>query len=145
MILKYHGVNLNLLINFEEIKVINPDGIEVDGKKYYTLIDKKYTVVKNTDKNVANVDFTYTVENYGEEKYKIIVSPVNVGDIKEGIVKYKKSDLEYWTAAKDNKIIVNQLADYDIIYIDANNNSKQKKINLSLDNNKKVVAKEVTQ
>lgn len=136
---------MNLLINFEEIKVINPDGIEVDGKKYYTLIDKKYTVVKNTDKNVANVDFTYTVENYGEEKYKIIVSPVNVGDIKEGIVKYKKSDLEYWTAAKDNKIIVNQLADYDIIYIDANNNSKQKKINLSLDNNKKVVAKEVTQ
>lgn len=145
MILKYHGVNLNLLIDFEDVKVVNPEGIEVDGKKYYTLIDKKYTVVKNTDKNVANVDFTYTVENYGEEKYKIIVSPVNVGDIKEGIVKYKKSDLEYWTAAKDNKIIVNQLADYDIIYIDANNNSKQKKINLSLDNNKKVVAKEVTQ
>lgn len=136
---------MNLLIDFEDVKVVNPEGIEVDGKKYYTLIDKKYTVVKNTDKNVANVDFTYTVENYGEEKYKIIVSPVNVGDIKEGIVKYKKSDLEYWTAAKDNKIIVNQLADYDIIYIDANNNSKQKKINLSLDNNKKVVAKEVTQ
>ena len=145
MILKYHGVNLNFLIDFDDVKVVNPEGIVVDGKKYYTLIDKKYTVVKNTDKNVANVDFTYTVENYGEEKYKIIVSPVNVGDIKEGIVKYKKSDLEYWTAAKDNKIIVNQLADYDIIYIDANNNSKQKKINLSLDNNKKVVAKEVTQ
>ena len=46
---------------------------------------------------------------------------------------------------EDNEIIVNQLVDYDIIYIDANNNSKQKKINLSLDSNKKVVAKEVTQ
>lgn len=136
---------MNLLIDFEDVKVINPEGIEVDGKKYYTLIDKKYTVAKNTDKNVANVDFTYTVENYGKEKYKIIINPVNVGDIKEGIVKYKKSDLDYWTAAKDNEIIVNQLVDYDIIYIDANNNSKQKKINLSLDSNKKVVAKEVTQ
>lgn len=136
---------MNLLIDFEDVKVVNPEGIEVDGKKYYTLIDKKYTVAKNTDKNVANVDFTYTVENYGEEKYKIIINPVNVGDIKEGIVKYKKSDLDYWTAAKDNEIIVNQLSDYDIIYIDANNNSKQKKINLSLDSNKKVVAKEVTQ
>ena len=145
MIWKYHGVNLNLLIDFEDVKVVNPEGIEVDGKKYYTLIDKKYTGAKNTDKNVANVDFTYTVENYGEEKYKIIINPVNVGDIKEGIVKYKKSDLDYWTAAKDNEIIVNQLVDYDIIYIDANNNSKQKKINLSLDSNKKVVAKEVTQ
>ena len=145
MIWKYHGVNLNLLIDFEDVKVVNPEGIEVDGKKYYTLIDKKQTVAKNTDKNVANVDFTYTVENYGEEKYKIIINPVNVGDIKEGIVKYKKSDLDYWTAAKDNEIIVNQLVDYDIIYIDANNNSKQKKINLSLDSNKKVVAKEVTQ
>ena len=136
---------MNLLIDFEDVKVVNPEGIEVDGKKYYTLIDKKYTVAKNTDKNVANVDFTYTVENYGEEKYKIIINPVNVGDIKEGIVKYKKSDLDYWTAAKDNEIIVNQLVDYDIIYIDANNNSKQKKINLSLDSNKKEVAKEVTQ
>lgn len=136
---------MNLLIDFEDVKVVNPEGIEVDGKKYYTLIDKKYTVAKNTDKNVANVDFTYTVENYGKEKYKIIINPVNVGDIKEGIVKYKKSDLDYWTAAKDNEIIVNQLVDYDIIYIDANNNSKQKKINLSLDSNKKVVAKEVTQ
>ena len=136
---------MNLLIDFEDVKVVNPEGIEVDGKKYYTLIDKKYTVAKNTNKNVANVDFTYTVENYGEEKYKIIINPVNVGDIKKGIVKYKKSDLDYWTAAKDNEIIVNQLSDYDIIYIDANNNSKQKKINLSLDSNKKVVAKEVTQ
>lgn len=136
---------MNLLIDFEDVKVVNPEGIEVDGKKYYTLIDKKYTVAKNTDKNVANVDFTYTVENYGKEKYKIIINPINVGDIKEGIVKYKKSDLDYWTAAKDNEIIVNQLVDYDIIYIDANNNSKQKKINLSLDSNKKVVAKEVTQ
>ena len=136
---------MNLLIDFEDVKVVNPEGIEVDGKKYYTLIDKKYTVAKNIDKNVANVDFTYTVENYGEEKYKIIINPVNVGDIKEGIIKYKKSDLDYWTAAKDNEIIVNQLVDYDIIYIDANNNSKQKKINLSLDSNKKVVAKEVTQ
>ena len=84
-------------------------------------------------------------EDRNIEKYKIIINPVNVGDIKEGIVKYKKSDLDYWTAAKDNEIIVNQLVDYDIIYIDANNNSKQKKINLSLDSNKKVVAKEVTQ
>ena len=52
MIWKYHGVNLNLLIDFEDVKVVNPEGIEVDGKKYYTLIDKKYTVAKNTDKNI---------------------------------------------------------------------------------------------
>ena len=97
---------MNLLIDFEDVKVVNPEGIEVDGKKYYTLIDKKYTVAKNTNKNVANVDFTYTVENYGEEKYKIIINPVNVGDIKEGIVKYKKSDLSICEAYLNNRKII---------------------------------------
>lgn len=108
------------------------------------LESQKYTIDQNTDKNKGDVDFKYKVENYGANKYRIKITPVNVGDVKDGIVKYKKSNVDYWTAAKDNQIIVNQVTVYDIIYIDANNNSKQKQIKLSVDYNGKVSATEVT-
>lgn len=133
--LEISGVELDLLINFKDKLVIAPQGIEVDGKFYYMLEDKKYSVPINEEKNKGNVDFDCTVKKYTSDSYKITVTPKNIGDIKEGIVKYKKSDIDnYWTVANNNEIITNQLITYDIIYIDANNNSKEKKILLSLDN-----------
>ena len=146
--LEISGVELNLLIDFKNKKIINPEGIEIKGQKYYMLKSQKYSVNKDKDKdknvanNTVNVDFNYTVERYGEDSYKIIISTINIGDIKEGIVKYKKSDVNYWTVANDNEIIVKQLTSYDIIYVDANNNSKQKTITLSLDIDGNVIATE---
>lgn len=145
--LEISGVELNLLIDFKNKKIINPEGIEIKGQKYYMLKSQKYSVTANADKNkadknISDVDFSYTVEKYGTDLYKIKVTPVNIGDIKEGIVKYKKSDVNYWTVANYNEIIVKQLTSYDIIYVDANNNSKQKTITLSLDIDGNVIATE---
>lgn len=137
------GVELNLLIDFDNRKIINPEGIEIKGEKYYMLESQRYSVSIDEEKNKADVDFSYTVEKYGTDSYKIKLSPINIGDINEGIIKYKKSDLNYWTVSNNNEIIIKQLANYDIIYVDANNNSKQKTITLSLDNNGNVVASEV--
>lgn len=132
--LEIAGIDMDLLIDFENKKIINPKGIKIDGETYYMLINQQYSVNANEDKNVAEVDFDYAVERYGAGSYKIKVTPINVGDIKEGIVKYKKSDLNYWIVANDNEIIVNELTSYDIIYVDTNNNSNKKTITLSLDN-----------
>lgn len=140
--LEISGVELNLLIDFENKKIVNPEGIEIKGQKYYMLKSQKYSVTANADKNISDVDFRYTVEKYGTDSYKIKVTPINIGDIKEGIVKYKKSDVNYWTVANYNEIIVKQLTSYDIIYVDANNNSKQKTITLSLDSDRNVIATE---
>ena len=129
-ILNVSGVDLNLLIDFENKIVISADGEEVDGKMYYVLKNKKYTV-KYQDKNTGNVDFTCTVKNYGLNTYKITVTPINVGNIKEGTVKYRYSDIDdYWKLAKNNEIIVNKLATYDIMYTDVNNNSVTKSIKI---------------
>lgn len=136
------GVELDLLIDFENRIVINPQGIEIDGKQYYQLENKKYVVTTNEDKNKGTVDFTYKAEKYGDNSYKILITPLNIGDIKQGIVKYKKEDINYWTAAENNQFIIDQLAKYEIVYEDANNNTATKILSLSLNESGEVVVTE---
>ena len=152
-ILGIYGVDLNLLVDFgydpsndlddntAEVVVINPEGIEVDGEMYYALEDNKYTVQLDKTKTSGPVDFNYTVENYGS-KYKITITPVNIGNIKEGTIKYKKSFLDFWTVADGNVIIVKNLTYYDIMYTDAKGNTITKTISLSLDAGNNVIATE---
>lgn len=141
-ILDISGIDLNLLIDFENNVVINPEGIEIDGKTYYMLENSKYSVKLDSTKNSGPIDFSYTVQKYGNSKYKINITPVNIGNIKEGIVKYKKDGVNYWTVAKDNVIIVQNLVSYDIMYTDANGNTITKTILLSLDDENNVIATE---
>lgn len=149
-ILDISGVDLNLLIdfgsteneNYRECVVINPEGIEIAGQRYYTLEREKYSVKLDKTKNSGNVDFDYTVEKYGTGSYKINVTPINVGNIKDGIVKYKSEYSDYWTVAKDNVIIVSDLASYDIMYTDAKGNTITKTILLSLYGEDCVIATE---
>lgn len=137
------GIDMDLLIDFNNRVIISPEGININGKVYYMLEDNKYTVKVNEDKNVGTVDFNYTVEKYGESSYKLKIEPINIGDIKEGIVKYRKNNTDdFWSVAENNEIITNKLITYDIIYIDANNNSKQKTIALSLDSDGNVISTE---
>lgn len=137
------GVELDLLIDFQNKIVISPQGVEIDGEKYYMLENIKYTVSKNETKNTGTVDFTYEITKYGSNSYKIKITPNNIGDITEGTVKYRKTGVAYWTVAKNNEIITNQLADYDIMYIDANNNSITKTITISLDESDNVITTEI--
>ena len=111
----------------------------------YTLENKKYTIEYSGTKNIGTVDFNYTISKYGNDYYKLIIEPINIGDINTGMVKYKKSDLNYWLVAENNEIIINQLTEYYIIYIDANNNSIQKKLSISLDEDGNVKATEVVE
>ena len=138
-ILNVSGVDLNLLIDFEDKYVISADGEEIDGIVYYVLENDKYRT-NYQDKNTGNVNFNCTIKNYGLNSYKITVTPVNVGDIQEGIIKYRQSNIDdYWKIAKNNEIIVDKLGTYDIMYIDSNNNSVTKQITIQEDVNNNVV------
>ena len=141
-ILDISGVDLNLLIDFENNIVINPEGIEVDGDMYYTLERSKYSVQFDSTKVTGSVSFNYTVQKYGNSKYKINITPVNIENITDGTVKYKKNGVNYWTVAKDNVIIVQDLGSYDIMYTDANGNTITKTILLSLNEENNVIATE---
>lgn len=140
--LEISGVELDLLVDFTNKIVINPQGIEIDGKQYYQLENKKYAISTNEKKNKGTVDFTYKAEKYGDKSYKITITPINVGDVKQGIVKYKKEKIDYWTAAQDNQFITDQLAKYEVMYEDANNNSVTKSLLLSLNESGEVIIAE---
>ena len=133
-ILNVSGVDLNLFINFEDKLVIS-----ADGTIYYTLESDKYKVPYQ-NKTLGNVNFTCEVKKYSSDSYKIIVTPININNIENGIVKYRVANIEdYWKLAKNNEIIVNRLTTYDIMYTDANNNSITKSITIQNDENQNVI------
>lgn len=138
-ILNVSGVDMNLLIDFKNKVVISADGVEIDGTMYYILNNKKYSV-EYQDKNTGNVDFTCTVKLYGSNSYKITVTPINVGNVKEGTTRYRVANIDdYWKVATNNEIIVNRLTTYDIMYVDANNNTVTKQITIQKNENDEVV------
>ncbi len=138
-----NGVDLDLLIDFNNCIVISAQPKEINGKKYYMLKDNKYRVTTPSQKNVGDVNFTYVVNKYGTDSYKIVITPQNIGDIQEGVVKYKESDVATWNTAQNNEFIVSELKSYDIMYVDSNNNSKQKQISISLDSDNNIVTNEI--
>ena len=136
--LEITGVELNLLVDFEDQIVINPEGIEIEGKHYYMLENDKNKVVQNKSKNIGNVDFTYQIEKYTSNSYKVIITPRNVGDIKKGMIRYKKEKQTYWDIANDNEFIIETLGRYIIQYTDANENTITKTIQFSFDENNNI-------
>lgn len=135
-----HGVDLNLLINFEDCIIISEQGLEINGTIYYELEDQKYRVKYSGTKNVGEVDFNYSVEKYSESFYRMTIEPINIGDISQGIVKYKDNYSTYWKFAEDNRIILEELGEYYVMYVDANNNSIQKKLTLSLNEEGNIIS-----
>ena len=143
-ILGIKGVDLDLLIDFNNCIVISAQPKEINEKKYYMLKDNKYRVTTPSEKNVGDVNFTYVVNKYGTDSYKIVITPQNIGDIQSGgVVKYKESDVATWNTAQNNEFIVSELKSYDIMYVDSNNNSKQKRISISLDSDNNIVTNEI--
>ena len=135
-----HGVDLNLMIDFKNCIIISEQGLEIDGITYYELENQKYRVEHSENKNIGEVDFNYNVEKYGNNLYKITVEPINIGDITQGTVKYKNNTLTYWKLAEDNTIIIEELGEYYIMYVDANDNSIQKKLTLSLNEEGNIIS-----
>lgn len=132
-ILDISEVEYNVFIDFDNRIIIAEDGIKVNGVTYHILKNKVYFPNENTDKNVGTIEqLSYSAIKYGEN-YKITVTPSNaVGDLNiEGTLKYKKATTKYWETSTNLEMVVNELTDYDIIYIDVNNNSLTKTINLS--------------
>ena len=138
------GLEMSLLIDFEDVIAIDPVGLEIDGTTYHMLSDDgKYKIAQNTTKNTQEVNFTWTVEAYTDKSYKVTVTPTNVGDITKGVVQYKLASLEYWNSAEDNQFVVQRLGQYDIRYTDANNNTKTVRVEIKLNNSNNPVAEEV--
>lgn len=125
------NIQYDVFIDFDNRIVVAEDGITVENKTYYVLNNRTYFVEHNSAKNEGNIEkFNYTISQYSGGKYKITVTPTNnIGDLEEiGYVKYKKTTSKYWETSTNTEIILELDIEYDITYIDNNNNSLEKRI-----------------
>lgn len=136
----------NVFIDFNNRIVISESGVTIGEKTYYMLEDEKYFVEHNEDKNVGTIEsLNYTAILYGDNKYKVTVTPSNtIGDIGgTGYIKYKKLSSKYWNTSNNLEFVIEELGTYNIIYVDKNNNSIEDNIYLVKDeeNNTIIITK----
>lgn len=160
-ILDLDEIDYNLFINFEDRVIIAEEGITIGNNTYYMLEDTKYFVKNNLSKNEGQINsLTYGIPTqYINNTYKVNISPGNtVGDLeKDGYIKYKKTTTKYWEITTNTEIVLEFDTEYNIKFIDFNNNSIEKIIkieykkdeqgNLMKDENEKniIIVTEVTQ
>lgn len=125
-ILSIRDVEYNMFINFEDRIVVAEEGITLDNKTYYALEDTTY-FVEHIDKNagvIESLNYGNPIE-YGEGKCKISITQEKpIGDLDgTGTIKYKKVASKYWETTTDTEIVLEVDEEYNIKYIDLNNNS----------------------
>lgn len=136
----------NVFIDFNNRIVIAEDGIEINGKTYYALETTTYLIKQNTEKNVGTINsLKYSATSYGDNKYRIIVTPSNtIGDLDgSGKLKYKKTSTKYWETSTNFEMIVDELTQYNILFEDTNGNKIEKTIKLEADSKNNLVVTEI--
>ena len=126
----------NVFIDFESRTIIAENGINVNGKRYNILLSDTYFVKQDTTKNEGQItSLYYSVSVYATGKYKVVITPGNtIGDLEKiGHVEYKKTITKYWETSANNEIILELETEYNIKYIDTNNNFLEKTIKVQLD------------
>lgn len=129
-------IEYNVFIDFDTRTIIAEDGIIINGKSYNILVNDTYFVKQDTTKNEGQItSLSYSVTTYGTGRYKVVITPENtIGDLeKPGHVEYKKTITKYWETSTNNEIILELETEYNIKYIDANNNYLEKTIKVQLD------------
>lgn len=139
-ILDLAQLDCNVYIHFDSRTVIAEEGIEIGDNTYYMLENNIYFSKYNSAKlPILNEEepFSYSITEYGTEKYKVTVTPnyniENYNPISLEL-KYKKSTSKYWETSNNFEMIINGPGDYNITYIDENN-SRSKNITVTVNQN----------
>ena len=117
-------------VNVSKRSVISYDGMEYEGKTYYT-IDQLPDGLYNVDYkvNAGKPTFDVNYEKTENNKYKITISNINYdGNIDKWQVKYQKEGQDYWGTSEDYSIIVAEEGKYKIYIENGNISSAEKEI-----------------
>lgn len=136
-ILDIREIEYNLFINFSKRLIVAEDGIVIDEKTYYILENSIYFTELNSQKNIGlikSLKYSKPIK-YIDDTYKVTITPDEVeGNLsKDGYIKYKLTTTKYWETSKDLTIVMEKDVEYNIKYID-NNNNIEKIIKIQLEN-----------
>lgn len=121
-ILDIREIEYNLFINFSKRLIV----AVIDEKTYYILENSIYFTELNSQKNIGlikSLKYSKPIK-YIDDTYKVTITPDEVeGNLsKDGYIKYKLTTTKYWETSKDLTIVMEKDVEYNIKYIDDNNN-----------------------
>lgn len=126
-----------VLIDFNNRKVVSANGITVDGETYYVLeqLPNSLYNVQYENKNLGKIPtFSVSSKEIGENKWEISINNIQYdGDIEKWELKYQLEGQEYWNSSKNTNFIVNQKGDYKIKLINNNIESLEKSVYIGND------------
>ena len=126
----------NVFIHFGTRTIVSEKGVYANGETYYVLKNNIYFADEDNTKNEGTIELTYNIAKFGANNYKITVTPTTVGDLSaNGTLRYKKTTTKYWETANGLEIVISDLAEYNIEYVDSNKNTILETITVALDEN----------
>ncbi len=128
-------IDYNVFVHFDTRTIVAENGITINGVEYNILKNNIYYVEPNITDETSSMKLTYAPPTqYGTNNYKITVSPTGANGevLTNGTLKYKKTSTKYWETTNNLEIVINELTQYNIEYIN-NNNVISQTITVSLD------------
>ncbi len=118
--LEIDGVDGEFYINVEKRSVVSHDGLEYGGVTYYTLdqLPSGLYNVEYENRNTGEPTFDITVEQDGNNSWKVIVSNIQYdGYIDKWQIKYQKEGQDYWSTSEDLEFTLTVTGNYNIMIV----------------------------
>lgn len=132
--LKIEGVKQAFFVNIEKRSVVSYEGLEYEGKTYYTL-KQLPNGLYNVDYEAPNAEqptFDVKTETIGENKWRITISNIQYnGYINKWQVSYQQEGKDYWNTTEDLSFVVNETGIYQIKVVNEKIESLKKEIVLA--------------
>lgn len=125
------GIEQDFFVNLEKRSVVSYQGLEYEGKRYYTLsqLPNGLYNVEYEEPSVSKPTFDVNVENIGTDKWRVTISNIDYkGYIDKWEVQYQLPNKEYWTTTQDMIFIVYQSGTYKIKITNNGIESEEKQI-----------------
>lgn len=127
------GVEQEFFVNLEKRSVVSCQGLEYEGKVYYTLsqlpnglYNVEYT---ETKENKQEPTFNVKIETINSSKWRITVSDIQyTGYINKWQIRYKLEEEETWKETENLSFIVNQKGFYKIKIVNNEIESQEKEV-----------------
>lgn len=127
------GVEQDFFVNLEKRSVVSCQGLEYEGKVYYTLsqlpnglYNVEYTETKDTKEEPT---FDVKIETIDSSKWRITVSNIQyTGYINKWQIRYKLEEEETWKETENLSFIVNQQGVYKIKIVNNEIESQEKEV-----------------
>lgn len=132
------GIEQDFFINLEKRSVVSCQGIQYEGKTYYTLSQMPNGLynVEYVTPSEEKPTFDVNVEYIGSNKWRMTISNIQYqGYINKWQVQYQLKEDSYWNTSEDLSFVVNEEGNYRIKILNGDIQSEEKDFSIAQTDN----------